>query len=108
MIVAVVHALAELSPALNDARQASLSNIKEVMDIIVNVVFHVIPQAIKEKAHCVHGVPFSDDDLKTWIKDQMGRPEYRLLEKVDPGHASHRARGQLGTRACASIGVSLY
>jgi malate dehydrogenase (oxaloacetate-decarboxylating) len=107
MIVAAAHGVAELSPALKDPEKALLPDIKDVMETSVNVAFHVIQQAVKDGLHRVHNIPSSDDKLRIWIKDQMWRPEYRPLAKVDPVYASREARGELGTKARASI-ISLY
>ena len=107
MIVAAAHGLAELSPALKDPDKALLPDIKDVRETSVNVALHVIQQCVKEKLHRVHFIPTDENELREWIEDQMWKPEYRVLQKVDPVYASKAARGELGMKARQSI-ISLF
>ena len=98
MIVAAARGLAKLSPALKDPDLALLPDITDVRETSVSVAVEVIKQCVKEGLNRVKDIPKKDDQLKTWIEDQMFVPEYRSFEKVDVANASREARGELGIK----------
>jgi malate dehydrogenase (oxaloacetate-decarboxylating) len=98
MIVAGAHGLAELSPALKDPDKALLPDITEVIPTSVNVAMSVIQQCVKEGLNRVKDIPEDEEELRTWIEEQMWKPEYRPLEKVEGSDASREARGELGIK----------
>jgi malate dehydrogenase (oxaloacetate-decarboxylating) len=101
MIVAAAHGLAELSPALEDPDKALLPDMKDVRATSVNVAMKVIQQCVKEGLNRVKDIPETAEELKSWIEEQMWKPEYRDLEKVEAGDASREARGELGIKGRA-------
>jgi malate dehydrogenase (oxaloacetate-decarboxylating) len=101
MIVAAAHGLAELSPALEDPDKALLPDVKDVRKTSVNVAMNVIQQCVKEKLNRVKDIPENEQELKDWIEEQMWKPEYRELEKVEASEASREARGELGIKGRA-------
>jgi malate dehydrogenase (oxaloacetate-decarboxylating) len=101
MIVAAAEGLAELSPALEDPAKALLPDIKNVRATSVNVAMKVIQQCVKEGLNRVKDIPEKEEDLKTWIEEQMWKPKYRELEKVKASDASREARGELGIKGRA-------
>lgn len=98
MIIAAAHGLAELSPALNDPDKALLPDITEVRPTSVNVALKVIQQCVKEGLNRVKDIPEDEGELRTWIEEQMWKPEYRSFEKVKASDASREARGELGIK----------
>jgi malate dehydrogenase (oxaloacetate-decarboxylating) len=98
MIVAAAHGLAELSPALKDPEKALLPDITEVMPTSVNVAMNVIQQCVKEGLNRVKDIPEDEGELRTWIEEQMWKPEYRPLQRVEASVASREARGGLGIK----------
>jgi len=105
MIVAAAHGVAELSPALKDPDLALLPDISDVRETSVQVAMEVIKQCVKEGLNRVKGIPKEDGELKKWIEDQMWKPEYRPLQKVEERFASREARGELGIKGRGSISV---
>jgi malate dehydrogenase (oxaloacetate-decarboxylating) len=101
MIVAAAHGLAELSPALKDPDKALLPDMKDVRGTSVNVAMKVIQQCIKEGLNRVKEIPKDEGELKAWIEEQMWKPEYRELEKVETEDASREAKGELGIKGRA-------
>jgi malate dehydrogenase (oxaloacetate-decarboxylating) len=101
MIVSAAHGLAELSPALRDPSKALLPDIQDVRETSVNVALKVIEQCVKEGLNRVKDIPEDEGELKTWIEEQMWKPEYRELEKVEAEDASREARGELGIKGRA-------
>ena len=102
MIVAAAHGLAELSPALKDPDKALLPDIDDVRQTSVNVALRVIQQCVKEGMDRDKNIPKDEKDLKAWIEEQMWKPEYRPLEKIDAKDASREAKGELGLKGRAS------
>jgi malate dehydrogenase (oxaloacetate-decarboxylating) len=98
MIVAAAHGLAELSPALEDPDKALLPDIEDVRRTSVHVAMKVIQQCVKENLNRVKDIPDDEAQLKEWIEEQMWKPEYRELEKVEAADASREARGELGIK----------
>ena len=101
MIVAAAHGLAELSPALEDPDKALLPDMKDVRPTSVNVAMKVIQQCVKEGLNRVKDIPREERELRMWIEEQMWKPEYRELEKVEAADASREARGELGIKGRA-------
>jgi malate dehydrogenase (oxaloacetate-decarboxylating) len=101
MIVVAAQGLAELSPALEDPDKALLPDIKDVRATSVNVAMKVIQQSVKERLNRVKDIPEKEEDLKAWIEEQMWKPEYRELEKVEASDASREAKGELGIKGRA-------
>jgi malate dehydrogenase (oxaloacetate-decarboxylating) len=101
MIVAAAQGLAELSPALDDPDKALLPDIKDVRATSVHVAMKVIQQCVKERLNRVKDIPEKEEDLKAWIEEQMWKPEYRQLEKVEASDASREAKGELGIKGRA-------
>jgi len=99
MIVTAAQGLAELSPALEDPDKALLPDVEDVRPTSVHVAMKVIQQCVSEKLNRVKDIPEDETELKEWIQDQMWKPEYRELEKVEASEASREARGELGIKA---------
>jgi malate dehydrogenase (oxaloacetate-decarboxylating) len=101
MIVAAAHGLAELSPAIEDPDKALLPDMKDVRETSVNVAMKVIQQCVQEGLNRVKDIPEGEGELRNWIEEQMWKPEYRELEKVEATDASREARGELGIKGRA-------
>jgi malate dehydrogenase (oxaloacetate-decarboxylating) len=98
MIVAGAQGVAELSPALQNPEKALLPDISDVRATSVNVALKVIQECVKEGLNRVKDIPEKIDDLKSWIEEQMWKPEYRPLERVEVSGASREAKGKLGIK----------
>jgi malate dehydrogenase (oxaloacetate-decarboxylating) len=98
MIVSAAHGLSELSPALKDPDKALLPDVSEVWESSINVGLKVIQQCVKEGLNRVKDIPEDETELKKWIEEQMWKPEYRPLVKVETKDASREARGKLGMK----------
>lgn len=94
MLVAAVEAVAELSPALEDATAPLLPGVESVRDVSVRVARKVIRAAEKERV-ATEKVPAEDEELDSWIKEQMWEPIYRPLKAVEMEGASRLARGEM-------------
>ena len=101
MIVAAAHGAAELAPALKDPDLALLPAITNVRSTSVLVAMRVIQQCVKEGLNRVKNIPHEEGKLRQWIEDQMWKPEYRPLQKVEEHEASKEAKGELGIKARA-------
>lgn len=99
MISAAVDQLASLSPAQGDSKLGLLPPIEEIDETSARVATALILQAIKE-GHCrveeeespnggkVH-VPRDFDRCLNWVKEQMWRPIYRPMIKVEHSDEIH-------------------
>jgi malate dehydrogenase (oxaloacetate-decarboxylating) len=74
---------------------------KDVRATSVNVAMKVIQQCVKEGLNRVKDIPREERELRMWIEEQMWKPEYRELEKVEAADASREARGELGIKGRA-------
>ncbi|KAF3913879.1 hypothetical protein ABW21_db0203979 [Orbilia brochopaga] len=99
MLISAVHALAALSPALEDADNGLLPDVADVRRISVTVACAVIKKAVKDGFATAPGIPADDDELEAWVKRQMWDPVYRTLKKVDAASASRDARGKVGSKS---------
>lgn len=99
MISAAVDELASLSPAKNDPKLGLLPPIEEIDETSARVATAVILQAIKEGHSTVEEedsplggkvkVPRDFDGCLNWVKEQMWRPIYRPLIKVEHSDDIH-------------------
>jgi malate dehydrogenase (oxaloacetate-decarboxylating) len=96
MLVAAVEALAAQSPALKDPTNALLPDVENVREISVHIATAVIKTAVKEGLAQEQDIPTDDKDLDEWVREQMWKPVYRPLRKVDLKNASRHARGEMG------------
>lgn len=97
MISAAVDELASLSPAQHDHKLGLLPPIEEIDETSAKVATAVILQCVKEGHARVHQeespsggnvkVPTDFDECLKWVKEQMWRPEYRPMIKVE--HSEH-------------------
>jgi len=101
MLVSATHALAAQSPALNDPNLGLLPDVKDVRDISTRVACAVIKQAVEEGLATVDDIPSNDDELKSWVQQQMWDPVYLPLKKVSREGASREAMGQVGSKSRA-------
>ncbi|KAI8628952.1 hypothetical protein F5Y19DRAFT_102716 [Xylariaceae sp. FL1651] len=95
MLVAAVHGLADLSPALRDDTAPLLPGVEVVRDVSVRVAREVIKTAVEEGVAAETGIPSEDADLEEWIREQMWEPVYRPLKRVKAAGASRQAKAEL-------------
>ncbi|KAF2970052.1 hypothetical protein GQX73_g3566 [Xylaria multiplex] len=95
MLVAAVHGVADLSPALKDDTAPLLPGVDEVRNVSVRVAREVIKAAVKEAAATEKDIPDNDAELEEWIREQMWDPVYRPLKRVDAAGASRQAKAEL-------------
>ena len=96
MLVAAVHGVAGMSPALDDPTEPLLPDVDRVKEVSVQVARQVIKMAVEEGVATEEGIPTEDADLEEWIKEQMWEPKYRELRLVEMKGATREALGQLG------------
>ena len=96
MLVAAVKALAAQSPALQDPDKGLLPDVLQVRELSVHIAKAVIQQAVEEGLAQEQNIPPDQDDLTTWIREQMWEPRYRTLRLVEKNSASRYAKGELG------------
>jgi malate dehydrogenase (oxaloacetate-decarboxylating) len=95
MLVAAVHGVAGLSPALKDDTAPLLPDVEEVRKVSVRVAREVIKAAVEDKVATEQNIPDNDDELEEWIREQMWDPVYRPLKRVEPESASREAKAEL-------------
>ncbi|CAK4031266.1 malic oxidoreductase [Lecanosticta acicola] len=106
MLVAAVKALAAQAPALKDPDAALLPDVGDVREISVKIAAAVIQQAVQDGLAREKEIPSDGAELEEWIREQMWVPEYRPLEKVDPGDASRAAKGEAGSKGRERVEIS--
>ena len=99
MISAAVDELASLSPAQNDPKAGLLPPIEEIDETSARVATAVILQCVKEGHSRVESedspvggkvkVPRDFYACLSWVKEQMWRPEYRPMIKVEHSDEIH-------------------
>lgn len=92
MIMAAVHALAGLSPALKDETASLLPPLDDLRDVSVTVAAAVVRQAVKEgnaQDDLTIQVVKGEAELtqEDYIRANMWDPVYRPLELVGGGEA---------------------
>ncbi|KAI0533705.1 malic enzyme [Xylaria digitata] len=95
MLVAAVHGVADLSPALKDDTAPLLPGVDEVRNVSVRVAREVIKAAVEEAVATEKDIPDNDAELEEWIREQMWDPVYRPLKRVDAAGASRLAKAEL-------------
>lgn len=95
MLVAAVRAVADMSPARDDATAPLLPDVQEVRAVSVRVACGVIRAAVEEGLATEQGIPRDDADLEEWVREQMWEPRYRPLRRVGMEGATRAARGEL-------------
>lgn len=95
MLVAAVHGVAGLSPALKDDTAPLLPGVEVVRDVSVRVAREVIKTAVQEAVAAEKDIPDNDTDLEEWIREQMWEPVYRPLKRVEAVGASRLAKAEL-------------
>ena len=95
MLVAAVVAVAGMGPVLKDPTAPLLPGVDVVRDVSVRVARKVIQSAVREGVATEKDIPTDDEELDAWIREQMWKPEYRSLKKVEMEGASRQARGEL-------------
>ncbi|KAL2139015.1 hypothetical protein VTI28DRAFT_5896 [Corynascus sepedonium] len=95
MLVAAVHGVSELGPALENDRAPLLPGVDVVREVSVRVARKVIQAAIEEGVATQEGIPKDEKDLDEWIMEQMWNPVYRPLKYVEAHSASRQAKGEL-------------
>ncbi|KAK4094546.1 hypothetical protein Purlil1_1151 [Purpureocillium lilacinum] len=95
MLVAAVRAVADMSPARDDATAPLLPDVREVRAVSVRVACGVIRAAVEEGLATEQGIPRDDADLEEWVREQMWEPRYRPLRRVGMEGATRAARGEL-------------
>lgn len=93
MISAAVDKLLSLSPALNDPKSGLLPRLEEIDEVSAQVATAMILQALEEGVARVEEekrpdgeqvvVPRNFDDCVEWVKEQMWKPVYRPMIKVE-------------------------
>ena len=96
MIVAAVKAIAAQSPALKDPNQGLVPDVTNVREISVQIAKAVIKQAVEEGLATEKDIPEDDSNLEEWVREQMWKPRYRPLVKVEARGASRHAKGEMG------------
>lgn len=109
MLVAAVKALAAWAPALqpdskkdDDVVGAILPDVTDVRELSVAVACAVIKKAVEEKLNQVEDIPTEDGDLEGWVREQMWKPVYRKLRRVNEKTATREAKGELGVAGSAA------
>ncbi|RWA13881.1 hypothetical protein EKO27_g1182 [Xylaria grammica] len=95
MLVAAVHGVADLSPALDDDTAPLLPGVDEVRNVSVRVAREVIKAAVEEGVATEKDIPDNDVELEEWIREQMWDPVYRPLKRVELAGASRQAKAEL-------------
>ncbi|TGJ78545.1 hypothetical protein E0Z10_g10222 [Xylaria hypoxylon] len=95
MLVAAVHGVADLSPALKDDKAPLLPGVEEVRNVSVRVAREVIKTAVEESVATEKDIPDNDADLEEWIREQMWDPVYRPLKRVGSKGATRHAKAEL-------------
>ncbi|KAI0422843.1 malic enzyme [Xylaria grammica] len=95
MLVAAVHGVADLSPALDDDTAPLLPGVDEVRNVSVRVAREVIKAAVEEGVATEKDIPDNDAELEEWIREQMWDPVYRPLKRVELAGASRQAKAEL-------------
>jgi len=96
MLVAATKALAAQAPALKDPNAGLLPDVEDVREISVQIAKAVIQTAIEERLSQEEGIPEDEKELEEWIREQMWKPEYRKLVKVQYSDAGKAAKGEAG------------
>ena len=83
LLVAAVKALSSQAPALRQGNPDAglLPDVTEVRAVSARIAAAVIKQAVNDGL-AQEDVPENDEDLETWIREQMWRAEYRPFKKV--------------------------
>lgn len=95
MLVAAVHGVADLSPALKDDTAPLLPGVEDVRAVSVRVAREVILAAVEDGVAGEKGIPTEKGELDEWIGEQMWDPVYRPLKRVEPEGASRAAKAEL-------------
>ncbi|KAI0160707.1 malic enzyme [Xylariaceae sp. FL1272] len=95
MLVAAVHGVSALSPALSDDTAPLLPGVEDVRNVSVRVAREVIKAAVEEGVATQEGIPEDEKELEDWIRVQMWEPVYRPLKKVEEKTASRAAKAEL-------------
>lgn len=95
MLVAAVHGVADMSPALKDDTAPLLPGVEHVRPVSVRIAREVIKAAVEEGVATEKDIPTSDDELDEWIREQMWEPIYRPLKRVESRGATRRAKAEL-------------
>ncbi|KAI8962539.1 NAD-dependent malic enzyme [Daldinia sp. FL1419] len=95
MLVAAVHGVADLSPALKDDTAPLLPGVEDVRAVSVRVAREVILAAVEDGVAQEEGIPKDKEELDEWIREQMWDPVYRPLKRVEPEGASRAAKAEL-------------
>lgn len=90
MLVAAVHGVASLSPALHTANAPLLPDVENVRTVSLRVARCVIQAAVEEGMATAPGIPSDEGELETWIEQQMWKPEYRPLRFSEKGRDALR------------------
>ncbi|KAI1479337.1 NAD-dependent malic enzyme [Daldinia eschscholtzii] len=96
MLVAAVHGVADLSPALKDDTAPLLPGVEDVKAVSARVAREVILAAVEDGVAQEKDIPTDKvEELDEWIKEQMWDPVYRPLKRVEPEGASRAAKAEL-------------
>ncbi|KAK6948971.1 hypothetical protein Daesc_009043 [Daldinia eschscholtzii] len=96
MLVAAVHGVADLSPALKDDTAPLLPGVEDVRAVSARVAREVILAAVEDGVAQEKDIPTDKaEELDEWIKEQMWDPVYRPLKRVEPEGASRAAKAEL-------------
>ena len=96
MIVAAVKSIAEQSPALQNPDKGLVPDVVNVREISVQIAKAVIKQAVEEGLATQTDIPVDNAELEDWVREQMWKPKYRPLVKVNVSGASRHAKGEMG------------
>ncbi|KAF4976261.1 hypothetical protein FZEAL_7050 [Fusarium zealandicum] len=95
MLVAAVEGVASVSPALKDSTAPLLPDVSSVRDVSVRIARNVIQAAVKDGEATQKGIPDKEEELESWIREQMWEPAYRPLKFVEREGATRAAKGEL-------------
>ncbi|OTB17462.1 hypothetical protein K445DRAFT_74008 [Daldinia sp. EC12] len=96
MLVAAVHGVADISPALKDDTAPLLPGVEDVKAVSARVAREVILAAVEDGVAQEKDIPTDKvEELDEWIKEQMWDPVYRPLKRVEPEGASRAAKAEL-------------
>lgn len=80
MLVAAVEGVASMSPSRNDPKAALLPGVDMARSVSVRVACNVIKASVKGEVATQSGIPTNDEELESWVQEQMWQAEYRPLE----------------------------
>jgi malate dehydrogenase (oxaloacetate-decarboxylating) len=96
LLVAAVQALASEAPVLHGKGSGLLPDVQDVREISVKIAKGVIRKAVEDNLAKQEGIPTQDEELESWIREQMWQAEYRPLKFVEHDAADAHARGEVG------------